>query len=119
MPYMQTLTSTGGTGNLSWSLTGGTLPAGLSLNTLTGAISGTPTLPATNTPLTFQVTDSSSPPETASATLPLTIIPLPTISTSSLPNGNAGTPYSAMLTATGGAGPYTWALLAGGHFLQG
>jgi Regulator of chromosome condensation (RCC1) repeat len=32
----------------------------------------------------------------------------PTITTASLPSGTAELPYSATLTATGGAGPYSW-----------
>jgi hypothetical protein len=40
-------------------------------------------------------------------------IPPPTITTSSLPNGNVGTPYSQQLTATGGSGALTWAIIAG------
>lgn len=36
-----------------------------------------------------------------------------TITTTSLPNGVSGVPYSAVLHATGGATPYTWAKIAG------
>jgi hypothetical protein len=35
------------------------------------------------------------------------------ITTSSLPNGQVGTAYSATLAATGGTAPYTWALTSG------
>jgi hypothetical protein len=56
-----------------WSLTSGTLPAGLTLNASTGAITGTPTQTVTTTPLTFQVADSGTPPATKSAKLTLTI----------------------------------------------
>ncbi len=41
--YRQTLTATGGDGSYVWSVTVGSLPTGLSLNTSTGLISGTPT----------------------------------------------------------------------------
>ena len=42
--YSQTLTASGGSGApYTWSVATGTLPAGLALNTTTGAISGTPT----------------------------------------------------------------------------
>jgi len=40
--YSETLTATGGDGSYTWSLTVGSLPTGLSLNTLTGDITGTP-----------------------------------------------------------------------------
>ncbi len=77
-PYSATLAATGGTAPYTWSLTGGTLPAGLSLGS-TGAITGTPTAVVTSTPLTLKVTDSGSPALTQSANLTLTITsgPLP------------------------------------------
>ncbi len=43
-PYTTTLTATGGSGTLTWS-SGGDLPDGLTLDTGTGEISGTPTTP--------------------------------------------------------------------------
>src|SRR5262245_36881132 len=42
-PYTATLAATGGTPPYTWSIVSGTLPAGLSLGTSTGVISGTPT----------------------------------------------------------------------------
>ncbi len=42
LPYSETLTAAGITGTLVWSVTSGTLPAGLSLDSSTGEISGTP-----------------------------------------------------------------------------
>ena len=41
--YSQTFTQTGGTGGIVWSVSAGALPGGLSLNPLTGVLSGTPT----------------------------------------------------------------------------
>ena len=111
-PYTATLAATGGNGNYSWQLTGGTLPAGLSVNGA-GQISGTPTAAATSTPLTFKVTDTGSPVQTASATLSLTIATQLVITTSSLPNGNQNTPYTTTLAATGGSGTYNWQLASG------
>jgi hypothetical protein len=70
--YSQTLTAAGGTSPYTWSLTSGsTLPAGLALSS-NGIISGTPTAPGT-TSFTVKVTDSSSPAQTAQATLSITI----------------------------------------------
>jgi hypothetical protein len=118
VPYSQTLTAIGGTGPYTWQLTAGTLPAGLTLNASTGVLSGTPPTTVSATPLTFRVTDASTPPQTATAVFTLTIatqqtnIPL-TITTTALGNGVAGTAYSQALTATGGTAPYTWQLTAG------
>jgi len=112
--YSATLTATGGTSPYTWSLTNGTLPAGLTLNASTGAITGTPTNAAASVALTFQVTDSSNPQQTKTVNLTLTILPPPpVISTTTLPNGQVGVAYSATLTATGGTSPYTWSLTSG------
>jgi Putative Ig domain len=113
--YSATLTATGGTTPYSWALTAGTLPAGLSLNASTGAISGTPTAAASATPLSFTVTDSSSPAQNKAVNLTLSISAAATltISTSSLPNGQEGTAYTATLSATGGTAPYKWSLTSG------
>ena len=113
-PYGATLAATGGTTPYSWSLTSGTLPAGLTLNASTGAITGTPTAAANAISLTFKLTDSGSPAQTQSASLTLTIAAATlSITTSALPSGQVGTPYSATLAATGGTTPYTWSLSSG------
>jgi hypothetical protein len=112
--YSATLVATGGTAPYTWSLTSGTLPAGLSLNTSTGAITGTPTLAINATPLTFKVVDASNPVLTQTASLTLTIVPAAlVVTTTSLPNGQVGAAYSATLAATGGTTPYTWSLTRG------
>jgi len=70
--YSQSLTAGGGTAPYSWSLvSGSSLPAGLTLST-GGVISGTPTATGT-TSFTVKVTDSSSPVQTAQATLSITV----------------------------------------------
>jgi hypothetical protein len=70
--YNLQLTESGGAGKLTWSATG--LPAnGLSINSSTGAISGTPTAKGAVT-FTVTVTDSSTAgPKTASAPFTITV----------------------------------------------
>ncbi len=98
----------------AWSLTSGTLPAGLTLNAATGAISGTATATASATPLTFTVSDSSIPTQTISVSLTLTIAPATlAITTTSLPSGQVGASYNTTLAATGGTLPYAWSLTSG------
>ena len=75
--YLTTLAATGGIPPYTWSVVGGTLPAGLSLNASSGAISGTPSATVSSTSLTFQVADSDKPAKTKAAILPLTIAAAP------------------------------------------
>ena len=110
-PYNTTLAATGGTAPYTWSLTSGTLPAGITLNASTGAVTGTPTASADAVELTFTVNDSSNPVQTKAVSLTLNIssnTPALSITTASLPNGQVGTIYSTTLTATGGTAPYAW-----------
>ena len=118
-PYAATLAGIGGTTPYSWSITAGSLPAGLSLNASTGTISGTPTAAGT-TSFTVTVTDATptttTPPGpfVASRSLSITVRPAPlTITTMSLPDAQVGKPYAATVTAIGGTSPYTWSITSG------
>jgi hypothetical protein len=112
--YSQTIQATG-FGTLSYSVSGGTLPAGLSLNSGTGVITGTPLGPNGTSNFTASVTDSSNPKQTVSKALSITInLPqAPSISPTTLPNGNVGSPYSQTLSVNGGLGPFTWSVSVG------
>jgi hypothetical protein len=117
VPYDATLAASGGTAPYSFALTDGVLPAGITLNSATGALTGTPTTSSAGVALTFSVTDSGDPAQSASATLTLIVSAAPpstlSITTVSLPGAQVGTPYSVTLTASGGTTPYTWALASG------
>ncbi len=108
--YSQTLASSGGTTPKTWSITSGALPAGLSLNSSTGAITGTPGASGTAN-FTAQVACCGG--ATGSRALGITVNVAPSISTTSLPGGNVGSGYSQTLAATGGTGSYTWSVSAG------
>jgi hypothetical protein len=123
MAYRSALAATGGTLPLSWTLTAGTLPAGLALNAATGVISGIPTATAARTPLTFTVTDSGSPVQTKNVTLTMTISPgvntvavspsragltvTQTLPVSATTNDNAGVTWSVSPAAGGSFHPAT------------
>lgn len=112
--YSQAMTTSGGTPSYTWSISAGTLPAGLTLAPATGVISGTPTAAGTST-FTVTVTDSATPPLTGSRTYTITIQPSAalTITTTSLPAATVGVAYSQTLAATGGTPPYGWSISAG------
>jgi Subtilase family/Putative Ig domain len=71
--YSATLAASGGITPYTWSLASGTLPAGVSLNATSGTLSGTPTVAAAATALTFKVTDAEQPAQSKTASLSLTI----------------------------------------------
>jgi hypothetical protein len=109
--YSRTLTAVGGKPDYSWLIESGSLPPGLSL-AQTGSISGTPTTAGTFN-FVVRVTDGDG----SSASKALTLIvrsaaPL-TITTSQLPRGSVGTPYSQSIGASGGQTPYTWSIQSG------
>jgi hypothetical protein len=111
IPYVTTLAATGGTSPYVWTVKTGALPPGLALAT-TGVLSGTPTTPGSSS-FTVEATDSETTPQVATAAFVLQIGGPLTIQTTSLPAGNADSPYSAQLTAVGGTPPYVWSVTAG------
>lgn len=109
-----TVTATGGTGAITFSITVGALPTGLAL-AAGGAVSGGTTVAPANFTFTITATDSLGATTTQAADIDV-VAPaggLPTITTTSpLPAGTVGSVYTTVnFAATGGAGaPYTWAL---------
>lgn len=107
--YNATIAATGGTAPYTWSMASGQLPAGLILSSV-GILSGTPTA-AGSFSFTVQAKDAAG--RTASQPLSVSICAALSITTTSLPNGTAGTTYSTTLAATGGTAPYTWGVMSG------
>jgi hypothetical protein len=70
-PYSQTLSETGIAGTVTWSVSSGTLPTGLTLNSSSGLISGTATTAQTRL-FTIQATDGVN---TAQKTYAVTVTP--------------------------------------------
>ena len=108
-PYIQTVTATGGTGSYTFSVTG-TLPAGLTLNATTGALSGTPTTAVTRT-FTIRATDGNA--AIGSRAYTVTIGAAIVVNPATLPGGTVGSAYSRTVSATGGTGTKTFSVSAG------
>ena len=114
--YAATLAASGGTAPYTWRIASGALPAGLTLATATGVVSGTPTVAVSNSSISFSVSDSGTPAQTQSVALSLTVassIPPLSISTTTLPKGTVGATYAATLAASGGTAPYSWRITSG------
>lgn len=107
--YSSGLTGANGHTPYVWDISTGTLPAGLSINSSTGVISGTPTTPATSN-FTVRLTDdlgnvvTSAQSVTIAATLALS---------GSYAAGTQSTAYSSAITRTGGTAPFTFSLAGG------
>jgi hypothetical protein len=110
--YSQSFTQIGGTGAISFSVSVGVLPTGLTLTT-SGLLSGTPTVNGTFG-FTVRATDQNNCFGERAYTLtlnpPCTTI---TVNPATLANGFQGTAYNQALSATGGTSPYTFAVTAG------
>ena len=105
--YTQTVTATGTL--LAWSATN--LPAWLSLNTATGALTGTAT---TTTPVTFTLTATDVNGCAGSRVHTLTpACPVITLGGVPPPNSYLSTSYTHTLTASGGTAPYSFSLISG------
>jgi len=111
--YSRTLTASGGTApHHSWTITSGSLPAGLSLNASTGVISGTPAAPTSPAAsFTVRVNDTYGCQGTQS--ISLQICPVVSLNPASLATSTVGTPYSQTVSASGGAAPYDFSIING------
>lgn len=103
--YEQILNATGGYGGYSWSVYSGVLPAGLSLNSSTGIISGVPTCS------TYGVIVLSASDEDGRITYQDYIIEIADplhILTTTMPNGLVDASYSEAIRLHGGIPPFTF-----------
>jgi Putative Ig domain len=97
----------------------GTSNTGVTWSAATGAVdaNGLYTAPAVNTQTNVIVTATSNADSSKSASATVTVDPVSTqalaITTTTLPQGQQGYPYSDVFTATGGTAPYSWSISAG------
>lgn len=104
-----TVTATGGTEPYSWSATG--LPAGLSINSTTGEVTGTPTTAGVST---VTVTAEDAADATAATTFKITVNPAGTIAIDEIQGAGATSPIAGTTVTTRGI--VTAAYPAGGFF---
>lgn len=105
--YAGSVAATGGVPPYVYAVSSGSLPTGLSLNTSTGAITGTPTVSGTYT-FTISATDSTLTTSTQEY-----VVTVLEVTTTTLPEYTVGVPYSTFLAAAGGSGTYQWEVVSG------
>jgi hypothetical protein len=111
--YSTALKASGGKLPYAWKVVAGAHPSGFALNGGTGVFYGTPEKGGTY-PLTFSVTDSSSPAQTETVNLTVVVTTPPfSVVRTSLPTATKDTKYSASLQATGGTPNYMWSVTSG------
>jgi len=114
--YSAAMAGSGGIGPYTWTITSGTFPAGLGMNSA-GVISGTPTAPGVGTTnLTFVLTDSGKATAlTSSVTLGLTVNAALAIAFTGLVPATAtyNVAYTGSAAAGGGAGALTYSVASG------
>ncbi|MCS4279015.1 putative Ig domain-containing protein [Stenotrophomonas rhizophila] len=109
--YTLQLSASGGTAPYQFTVAGGALPQGVSLGA-NGSLSGTPVQAGTFT-VTFAATDANAQVGTGSYTIVVTAPALALTPASGVFNATYGVAFAETLAATGGVGPYTYAITAG------
>jgi len=112
--YTANLTVSGGKKPYTLSVVTNALPPGLSLDTATNVISGTPTT-AGNYQFTMQVQDGLKKDKTVTERYDIVVVPQGNfvICSTNLPVGSRGKAYSCQIVAQGGSAPYMWGISAG------
>lgn len=113
--YDQTIVATGGTPHVNfaydWEIVGGSLPPGITLNPINGALTGIPTSSGAFT-FTVQITDASG--QTKTAVFSINVVEITSAAT--LPSGVVGTAYETLDGFTFTETPFSvgsWSVVSG------
>jgi hypothetical protein len=106
--YSTTLVASGGSGTKSWTITAGSLPAGLALSS-SGVLGGMPTAPGTAS-FTVKVSAGSA---TSQRQFSLGVAAALEIAAPATQVAEVAVPLTIDLNATGGSAPYRWELTQG------
>jgi hypothetical protein len=106
--YSTTLAASGGSGTKNWTITAGSLPAGLSLSS-SGVLSGTPAAPGTAS-FTAKVSAGSA---SSQRQFSLGVAAALEIAAPATQAAEVAVPLTIELNATGGSAPYRWELTQG------
>jgi hypothetical protein len=113
VPYQLSPSLSGTLGTATWTVSSGTLPGGLSLDALTGAIGGVPTTWGTTTAV-VTAQDSWGANRTDSKPFMVTVAPTAiAVTTTSLDHGLYQSSYYAVLRTSGGSGAVSWSVNGG------
>jgi hypothetical protein len=112
IPYAQTFSASGGRPPYTWSISGSI--AGLSFDSTTGTLQGTPQNAGTFN-IVIQVADSAGSKVSQSYSVVVNQPSLTMIVSGQLPPGAVDTPYSQKIPVivSGGTPPYTWSVTGG------
>ena len=110
-PYSIGVVREGGSAPFSWSIISGAIPPGVEFNPSNGNFEGSPSRSGLYA-MTVEVSDATGATSRRSYSFEVRPpgVDRLSITTASLPNGNAGVAYSSTLGATGGRAPYGWTI---------
>jgi hypothetical protein len=109
-PFTSTLVADGGAGAVRWSVSSGTLPAGLALESATGKLAGTPTAAGAFEFTALAVSDTLR--DTRKFTISV-VAPVTITSAAERRAAVMGAAYADTVRATGGDGVFEWRLKSG------